>query len=80
MNSLIRRVQNRNDISKIHAVLDICYQAGVAHEKLDAVEDSSAYVQGRVRDLVKLLGLVFDNRGNIDCIKSIARRLVNARA
>lgn len=79
MNSLIRRVQNRNDISKIHAVLDICYQAGVAHEKLAVIEGHSAYVHGRVRDLVELLGLVFDNKGDIDLGKSVARRLVNAR-
>ena len=80
MNSLIRRVQNRNDISKIHAVLDICYQAGVAHKNLALVEGHSAYVNGRVRDLIKLLGLEFDNDGNLDWHKMITAKELYARS
>ena len=80
MNSLVRRVRYRNDISKIQSVLDICYKAGRDSVEFGISVDDSAYVQGRVRDLVELLGLMFDNRGNIDLAKSVARRLVNARA
>lgn len=80
MNSLIRRVQNQNDLSKIWAVLDICYQAGRSHENLAFEVGSSAYVQGRMRDLVELLGLEFDATGNIDWYKVINEKELYARA
>lgn len=80
MNSLIRRLQNQNDLSKIGEVLNTCYQAGQAHEQYNLTQQRSEYITGRLRDLVQLLGLEFDNKGDIDLAKSVARRLVNARA
>ena len=80
MNSLVRQAQNKNDLSKIGIVLDTCYQAGQAHEKYDMPQQREAYVTGRLRDLVQLLGLEFDNEGNINWNQIITNKELYARA
>jgi len=80
MNSLVRRLQNQNDLSKIGEVLNVCYQAGQAHEQYNMVDHTSEYVTGRLRDLVQLLELEFDNEGNIDWNRIITKKELYARA
>ena len=79
MNSLVRRLQNQNDLSKIGEVLNICYQAGQAHKQYNVTDQHSEYITGRLRDLVQLLELKFDKEGNINWHKIVNEKELYAR-
>jgi len=79
MNSLVRRMKDKNDVEKIYEVIRVAYAAGRTHKTMGLLSQERGYVKGRVRDLVALLGLKFDADGDIDWHKIINEKELYAR-
>lgn len=71
MNSLVRRMQGKSDLEKIYGVLSTLYWAGEADGVQSVHFSSKEYIRGRMRDLVTLLDLKFNDEGNIDWLRII---------
>ena len=80
MNSLVRRLKDESDLEKIYGVLSTLYWAGEADGVQSVHFQRDAYMRGRIRDLVTLLGLKFDAEDNIDWHKIINEKELYARA
>ena len=65
MNTIQRMFKGKSDLQKIRAVLAETYNHGLTHGQLGIGDAEHDAVRGRFRDLVALLGLKFDEQGNI---------------